>query len=167
MPDGNDTPPPRLDTAALGSLLRERREQNNLSLRQAAADAGVSFSTFSRVEDGSQPDLATFTRLCAWLGISPTAFFEQVAQRHQTGIELAITHLAADPRLSPRAAKQITATLRQMYEALAVEIAQPERTLALHLRATSTMRPGVPERLGSLLHDMQDQLAALVARGEL
>jgi hypothetical protein len=50
----------QLDVAALASALRERRLLHRQSIRQAAAEAGVSFSTWSRVEDGAQPDLSSF-----------------------------------------------------------------------------------------------------------
>src|SRR5687767_5930015 len=49
----------QLDTAGLAEQLRERRRESRQSVRQAAAEAGVSFMTFSRVEAGSQPDLST------------------------------------------------------------------------------------------------------------
>jgi hypothetical protein len=46
--------------------------------------------------------------------------------------------------------------MRAMYQALAAQEPEPPATpLALHLRAASVMRPGVPERLASLLRDMR------------
>src|SRR5437879_3294507 len=103
-----------LDLARLGEMLRERR--GKLSLRQAAAEAGVSFSTFTRVEAGAQPDLTSFTLLCAWLGVSPGQFFAPVAQRQVAPIDEAIAHLAGDPRLGPDAASKIAAVLRNIYD---------------------------------------------------
>ena len=40
-------------------------------------------------------------------------------------------------------------------------------SLAMHLRATPVMRPGVPHRLGQMLGDMQAELTKLVDAGEL
>jgi len=154
----------RLNLAQLGALLRERR--GTLSLRQAAAEAGVSFSTFTRVEAGAQPDLTSFTLLCAWLGVSPGEFFTPVAERQVAPIDEAIAHLAADPRLAPDAATRIADVLRNMYDVLAKAPAQ-QQVVACHLRAASMLRPGVPQRLNSLLGEMHDQLAARVAAGEL
>jgi hypothetical protein len=37
--------------------------------------------------------------------------------------------------------------------------------LAVHLRAATTMRPGVPQRLASILHDLNEALTDLVERG--
>ena len=145
-----------LDLPELGVLLRDRR--GRLSIRQAAEDAGVSFSTLSRVEAGHQPDLATFLRLCAWLGVEPTRFLLPTASRPSTTIDAVTQHLTADPRLGTEAAETIAAVVRDMYAALARTGQEPE-PLAVHLRAATVMRPGVPERLGSLLRDMRDALA--------
>jgi transcriptional regulator with XRE-family HTH domain len=154
----------RLDIAQLGQLLRERR--GSLSIRQAAAEAGVSFSTFSRVEGGAHPDLATFTRLCAWLGVSPAKFFTPIVERELSPLEEAITHLRADPRLTPENAGRISTMLTELYGALARDVA-PQPVVACHLRASSVMRPGVPERLASALREMHDELENLVDAGVL
>jgi len=154
----------RLDTDGLGRMLRDRR--GALSLRQAAQDAGVSFSTFSRVEAGSQPDLASFIKLCTWLGVSPTFFFAKGAEREPDPVEVAIAHLHADPRLSESSADQIADVLRRMYQALASPPA-PNAGLTCHLRAARTLRPGVPQRLGRLLQSIDDELRRQLQVGTL
>lgn len=154
----------RLDVSQLSAMLRERR--GKLSLRQAAAEAGVSFSTFTRVEAGAQPDLTSFTLLCAWLGVSPGEFFMPLAEREVAPIDEAIAHLASDPRLEPDAASQIADVLRKMYAVLAKEPTQ-RQVIACHLRAASMLRPGVPHRLNSILGEMHEKLIARVAAGEL
>jgi transcriptional regulator with XRE-family HTH domain len=146
----------RLDVSTLGEMLRARR--GKLSLRQAAADAGVSFSTFSRVESGATPDLTSFLLLCEWLGVSPAEFFRQGPSRTLTPIDQAIGHLYADPQLDPEAAKKISTVLRDMYDLLAKNKVEPP-VIACHLRAASVFRPGVSERLNALLSDMHDKLA--------
>lgn len=164
MTDDTDNQVERLDTAGLGQMLRERR--GSLSLRQAAAEAGVSFSTFARVEDGSQPDLVSFTKLCAWLGRSPTQFFAPVAARRQDPVEVAVAHLHADPRLRGDHADKIAAMLRSMYEAFATPLIDGP-TVACHLRAASTLRPGVAERLSNVLGSLESELRTQVAAGDL
>lgn len=154
----------RLDLTQLGSLLRERR--GHLSLRQAAADAGVSFSTFTRIESGSQPDLTSFTLLCAWLGVPPSQFFTPVAARAADPVEEAISHLSSDPRLEPDAAGKIAGVLRSMYDALA-KAPEQRPVVACHLRAAGVLRPGVPGRLNAVLTQMHDKLAAQVESGQL
>lgn len=149
----------------LGRLVRQHRGKQ--SLRQAALDAGVSFSTLTRVEAGAQPDLASFTRLCAWLGVPPSQFFTPVATRAIEPIEDVIQHLHADPRLRPEAAVAITNVLREMYASLASATPPSAPLVACHLRAAPVMRPGVPGRLASLLSDIHGALDGLVDRGEL
>jgi transcriptional regulator with XRE-family HTH domain len=163
-PDEHSAEIERLDVSSLGAMLRARR--GKLSLRQAAADAGVSFSTFSRVEAGSHPDLTSFMLLCGWLGVAPSQFFTPVTRRERGPLEEAIIHLRGDPRLEPDAAKKITEVLRDMYTVLAkAEVSQP--VIACHLRAASVLRPGVPERLNTLLNEMHDKLVERIDAGEL
>ncbi len=154
----------RLDVAQLGGMIRERR--GCLLLRQAAQEAGVSFSTLSRVEAGAQPDLASFTRLCAWLGVPASRFFTPVAPRTTQPLDEALSHLQADPRLTPEAATAISSMLKTMYDSLAGS-EPPRAVVACHLRASSVMRPGVPGRLSALLTDMHDELERLMATGEV
>jgi transcriptional regulator with XRE-family HTH domain len=161
------TPPrdgERLDLAQFGQMLRERR--GALSLRQAAAEAGVSFSTFSRVESGAQPDITSFSLLCGWLGEPPSSFFSPIAVRQSAPLDEAIAHLSADPRLGPDASAKIVLVMRSMYEALADDPV-PATVLTCHLRASSVLRPGVPARLTRLLREMDERLADMVRRGEL
>ncbi|MFB8276984.1 helix-turn-helix domain-containing protein [Nocardia colli] len=159
------TPTERLDVTQLGGLVRHHRGAQ--SLRQAAAEAGVSFSTLSRIEAGAQPDLASFTAICAWIGVPPSRFFSPVTERKETPLEEAISHLSADPRLKPEAATSIASVIRQMYEALADQVQPPQPLVACHLRAAATMRPGVPDRLGQLLVDMHNGLQKLVEAGDI
>ncbi len=155
----SEVPPPDLDVSELGRLVRQKRTDEQLSLRQAAALARVSFSTLSRVEDGGHPDLSTFMSLCAWLGVEPARFFAPFSLRAQSAVDQAIEHLVTDPALTPEAADRIASVVRDLYRALAHPTATPlTAPLTLHLRAASVMRPGVPERLASLLTDMREAL---------
>lgn len=156
-----------MNLAAFSMAIRDRRAAHALSQRQAAAEAGVSFSTWSRVEAGHQPDLASFGLMCAWLHLPAATFFASVAERETSGLEQAITHLNADPRLPPEAMHTISSVLRDLYAALATQQGPRADLVACHLRAASTLRPGVPERLGSALRDMHDELARQVQTGHL
>ncbi|WP_419927019.1 helix-turn-helix domain-containing protein [Candidatus Poriferisocius sp.] len=147
-------------------MLRERRTSAGLSMRRAAETAEVSFMTWSRVEAGSQPDLRTFLRLCAWLRLPPETFLISAAPRKSETPDLVLRHLLTDPRLEQDAASRIASVVRDMYEALAREPSHPP-TVACHLRAASVLRPGVADRLGTLLQDMRSKLNALDADGVL
>jgi transcriptional regulator with XRE-family HTH domain len=122
--------------------------------------------TLSRVENGAQPDLATFLRLCAWLRVPPQTFFITAAPRDTNTPEAVAHYLLSDPRLERDAASRIAAVVRDMYVALAGD--PPETpTVACHLRAAATLRPGAASRLGSMLHDMQNRLQELESDGAL
>lgn len=154
-----------LDVSELGRLVRERRGKT--SLRVAAEEANVSFSTLSRVEAGAQPDLASFTSLCGWLGVPPSRFINSGPAREVDPLEEAISHLHQDPRLEPAAAESISSMLRTMYQTLAKEMSAPRPMVACHLRAASVLRPGVAQRLAPLLQDMHDVLEAKLEKGLL
>ena len=159
MPVLSDGP----DIAELGRLVKEKRTDGHQSVRQAASDAGVSFSTISRVEGGAQPDLATFLRLCAWLGEPPDRFLAGTAVRRTSTVDEVVRHLSSDPSLSSDAAEAIARVVRDMYKALATRKQPRRRPLVLHLRAASALRPGAPERLAALLTDMHSGLEARAA----
>lgn len=154
--------------AKLGALLREKRSREHLSIRQAAEAAGVSFSTLSRIESGSQPDLATFLRLCRWLEVEPGELFLKGPTRPGGTIQEVTRHLLADPALSTEAAEGILKIVRDLYEVLASKKpAAAMEPLAVHLRAASVMRPGVPERLSSLLADIRKELRTRASGSKL
>jgi transcriptional regulator with XRE-family HTH domain len=56
----------------LGKLITRKRQGRGI--RAAAAEAGVSHATLSRVENGHMPDLMTFARICQWLEVDPGDF---------------------------------------------------------------------------------------------
>lgn len=60
------------DSDSLRKDIRTKRliEMEGGNLRTAAKKAGVSVSTLCRVENGKIPDLMTYAKVCAWLGIS-------------------------------------------------------------------------------------------------
>jgi transcriptional regulator with XRE-family HTH domain len=141
-----------LDTANLGAMLKERR--SSLSLRQAAAEAGVSFSTFARVEGGSQPDLVTFTKLCSWLGVNPSDFFTPGPIRKMSNVEQIVTQLRNDPYLPAGAGDHIANMLRDMYSVMAKPQSEPDK-LTVQMHSQSMFRPGVSKKLGGLLADLE------------
>jgi transcriptional regulator with XRE-family HTH domain len=155
MPSGDLPGDVGFDLPSLARMVRTKREDEGLSVRAAAQAAGVSFSTISRVESGAQPDLTNFLNLCGWLGVDPGRF-TQTSVRREASVESVTRHLSADPRLTPDAARKISRVIADMYDALAQPDTQP--VVAVHMRAASVLRPGVPERLAKLVQDMHQQL---------
>jgi len=56
----------------LGRKIADRR--GTQGVRAAAKEIGISSATLSRVENGNVPDLATFAKICSWLGEDPNNF---------------------------------------------------------------------------------------------
>jgi transcriptional regulator with XRE-family HTH domain len=109
-----------LDPAELGARLRARRRQLGLSLREAAADVGVSAATLSRVEGGGHlPERDNLFRLLRWLGVEAAP--GRSAEPHPAGastMEAIELHLRADRDLSPEDADALAQMLRLAYERL-------------------------------------------------
>ena len=66
----------------LGKMIIERR--GTLGVRAAAKEIGISPATLSRVENGNVPDLATFAKICEWLGEDPNRFLGMQPTRKPT-----------------------------------------------------------------------------------
>ena len=118
--------PLSIDAAEFASRLREKRLARGLSLRQAAQEAGVSATTFSRVERGDHlPDRENLLQLANWAGVT----LEQVASApskhdvvvHNLGestVESVALHLRADKDLDPKDAQILMEVFRVAYENL-------------------------------------------------
>ena len=65
------------DFTDFGVAVILHRESLNVGLREAAAQAGVSASTLSRIEGGRIDDLnvGTLITVCDWMGQPPQRFF--------------------------------------------------------------------------------------------
>lgn len=63
-----------IDLNKLSVAVRARR--GRLTLRQAAAEAGVNHATIRNLESGRAPDVETFARICRWVGVPAEFFFE-------------------------------------------------------------------------------------------
>lgn len=64
-----------INLGKLAAHVRTRRGDRGLRF-VAEEIGGVSASTLSRIEQGNLPDLPTFVRVCAWLGVSTEEFVE-------------------------------------------------------------------------------------------
>jgi transcriptional regulator with XRE-family HTH domain len=136
----------------LGAILKARRREKRLSLRDLADETGVSFNTLSRVERGHVPDLKTFQRIVDWLEMPAETFLD--ADDATTTPRTIARHLLADRRLSPEAAHRIAAIVEEMYDSLTGE----RPAVAVHLRSAKTFTPRAGALLAEVLDDMQSTL---------
>lgn len=110
----------RINYAALRHLLRRRREEQRLSLRQVERQSGVGSSTLSRLDNGVEDmNLDTFLKLVNWLRVDFSAVVTMPATAATTAPRDAITKLILeDESLTPTAREAINSVLMAMYRAL-------------------------------------------------
>jgi transcriptional regulator with XRE-family HTH domain len=110
--------------ARISSLLKAKRREAGLGLREAAKETGVSPSTLSRLERFSSsalPDSETLTKLSKWLGMSVEyMLYGQNSEAKKEDIklstpELVEVHLRADKKLSPDTAKALSEMFKILY----------------------------------------------------
>lgn len=119
---------PLIDLEGLAHRVRAKRNSKGLSVREAAADIGISAPTLSRVERGlHMPEPENLLRLARWAGIRIDPVLHQGARRirnadvHEPGvptIEAVELHLRADKNLSPEDATALNEIFRRAYHAL-------------------------------------------------
>lgn len=142
------------EVANLGPILRSRRREKHLSLRDLADLIGVPPNTLSRVERGDVPDLKNFRLIVEWLGLPAERFLEGAGETSTP--EIIARHLRADRRLPADATREIMGIVEEMYHRLINE--QP--TLSLHLRSAKTFTPGTSTLLADILSEMESNLRA-------
>jgi len=104
----------------LGPLIRERR--GNKTQRQAALEIDISAATLSRVEAGKQPDLKSFAKICAWLGINPGEFLgyvehEETASNPNISQPIVLVHLDTGRTINSRTAQRLGALILAIHQA--------------------------------------------------
>jgi transcriptional regulator with XRE-family HTH domain len=113
--------------AELAGLVKAKRKQLGVGLREAAVESGVSASTLSRLERGAAatlPDVDTLTRLSKWLGTPIGHLIDEkdsghTGKRPHLGTpEKVEVFLRADKNLSPETASALSTMFRVLYDQL-------------------------------------------------
>jgi transcriptional regulator with XRE-family HTH domain len=110
----------------LAALIMAKRREENIGLRAAAQESGVSPSTLSRLERGNLPklpDTETLTKLAVWLNISLDKILIQSKSNVETPTpttpEIVEAHLRADKNLSSDTAKALADMFKSLYNQVA------------------------------------------------
>ena len=74
-------------------------------MRAAAKEIGVSAATLSRVERGYLPDLETFRKICAWLGVDSGEVLGLVPPKPST--PQVTVHFRKSQTLTPKTAQAL------------------------------------------------------------
>jgi transcriptional regulator with XRE-family HTH domain len=109
-----------VDRELLATYLRNRIEEEHLSLRKAAEQIKCSPATLSRLLSGNAsqyaPDTATLTAIAKWLERN-LSDFEPSHRPRQSSLAEVELHLHALPDISKADAQAIMAAVRALYEA--------------------------------------------------
>jgi len=99
-----------LQLEALVAALDSERQARELSWRQLAAQAGVSASTLTRMQQGKAPDVNTFSALTSWLDISAERFYTEVGPERVQNDPMAVvsTLLRGKKKMSSKAVAALT-----------------------------------------------------------
>lgn len=93
--------------------LEIKRKRGNSGIRETAKAIDISPATLSRVENGKQPDLETFKKICKWLDVDAGAILgcskdEKIDSSANQSLSV---HLKADKNLSPKAASALASMI--------------------------------------------------------
>jgi transcriptional regulator with XRE-family HTH domain len=115
----------RIDLDQLAEHVQWKMDQEDLSLREAAAAAHVSPATLSRIlrkgKKRPQPDTGTLVHILNWVkvpieNIVDSPISAKKSRSKDETLEVIEVHLRADRNLSPEAAKVITQMVRAAYK---------------------------------------------------
>lgn len=110
------------DSARFFRDVDQRRQDAGLSWRQLGKTLQISASTFSRMSQGKRPDVDTFLRLLAWLGVPANSYFLGGAERPTPAasdtMSQVLALLRSDASLDPSAADAIEDIVRVAYRRL-------------------------------------------------
>lgn len=95
---------PSFDTEAFMKTLARAAKRRGKTMKEVAAETGVSETTLSRMNGGKRVcDAASMAALSAWAGINPARFSGLVLPRQVVDEKIAGTRLRANVRAKPPA----------------------------------------------------------------
>ncbi len=106
-------------------LIKARKREKGVGVREAARESGVSAATISRLERGVSPqlpDLGTIKKLAAWLDISVDELVKAKPPARRSKLPNASTpdmveiHLRADKNLRPETARALSNMFKALYD---------------------------------------------------
>jgi len=108
----------------IAALIKAKRRETGLGVREAASKAQVNASTLSRLErrvTSNLPDSSTLKKLSAWLNVSLEELVaapdvEDDAKPSPSLPEVVEVHLRADHRLSPEKAQTLARMFQILYQ---------------------------------------------------
>jgi transcriptional regulator with XRE-family HTH domain len=109
----------RVNVASLYAALDAKRASEGRSWRDVAQQLGLSASTFTRMAQGSRPDVDTFTTLLSWIGMEASAFTEGVAPSRDVDPQVQISAiLRSSDRVSAEQADALDNIMKAAYRSI-------------------------------------------------
>lgn len=126
----SEQPSGQVRVGRLAMLLRRKRQLEDLTLQEVAAQTGVSIATLSRLEKHSRsqvigtagitPDTKTVAALASWLSVPINDLLEDEAQpANASDVDLPLmvdTYLRANRNLKPDDAATLSKMFRDMFD---------------------------------------------------
>jgi len=112
----------KVDLGALYNALDSKRRGEGLSWRELGRLLEISPSVFTRLAQGSRPELESYLTMVGWLGASAEDFVagEKPSQDEAQETVAAISsYLRADRSLKPESAEAIESIVRTAYQQMA------------------------------------------------
>ncbi len=105
-------------------LIKAKRTETGLGVREAAKVVKISAATFSRLERGigeTLPDVTTLEKLARWIGVPLGELLDPGEELQGPGPkastpDLVEVHLRADKNLTPDTAKALAQMFRTVYQ---------------------------------------------------
>jgi transcriptional regulator with XRE-family HTH domain len=90
--------------------IKVKQKRGNRGIREIAKDIGISPATLSRIEQGKQPDISTFGKVCKWLGIDPSAILGLASPQAIDQLQPApvMAHFRTARTMGPETARHLT-----------------------------------------------------------
>ena len=126
--------PHGIDPEWLGTRLREKRRQRDLTLLKVSEQTGISVATLSRIERGTSQNLKsdTLVTVSEWIGMEIENLRKEPPRvvHHGKVIEstpdIVELHLRADKKLNRKTATALAALFRSVYVQLTEEMKAKE-----------------------------------------
>lgn len=105
--------------------LENKRQRLGTTWRAVARDLDVSPSTFTRLARGRRPDVDTFAKLVAWLGLPAEQFIAGLPDKHSTAERDPVALLASALKTDPSITREDATALEDIFRVAYTRMRRP------------------------------------------
>ena len=112
------------DRVLFSAAIATHMQQQDVSMREAARESGVSASTFSRIIAGKEPDMDSFARLCDWASLDANSFLgrlntERRLPKKASILSYVCAAISIDETLTPAIQQALIQIIQLVYRTVA------------------------------------------------